>query len=79
LLLGPLISITGSKKMGLVGWNPNKKEDLDFVIELIESGKVMPIIDRCYRLSETAEALRYFEEGNPQGKVVITVLGNNKK
>ena len=78
LFLGPLISITGSKKMGLKGWNPNKKEDLDFVMELIEAGKVVPVIDRCYPLSEVAEALRYFEEGHPRGKVVITVVAKNK-
>jgi len=64
--------------MGLMAWNPNKKEDFSFLMELIEAGKVVPIIDRCYPLSETSEALRYFEEGHPQGKVVITVEHNNK-
>ncbi len=78
LFLGPLISMTGSKKMGLMAWKPNKKEDLDFIIELIEAGKVVPVIDRCYPLSEVAEALRYFEEGHPRGKVVIIVQNNNK-
>ena len=38
----------------------------------------MPVIDRCYPLSETAEALQYFEEGNPRGKVVITIVDNYK-
>jgi NADPH:quinone reductase-like Zn-dependent oxidoreductase len=51
---------------------------LDFIIELIESGKVVPVIDRRYPLNEVAEALRYFEEGHPRGKVVITVEHNNK-
>ena len=78
LFLGPLISLIGSKKMGLMAWNPNKKEDLHFVIKLIEAGKVVPVIDRCYPLSETAEALQYFEEGNPRGKVVITIVDNYK-
>jgi len=41
--------------------------------ELLEAGKVVPVIDRRYPLSEVAEALRYYEEGHPQGKVVITV------
>ena len=41
--------------------------------ELIEAGKVKPVIDRCYKLSEVPEAFRYFEEGHAQGKVVITV------
>jgi len=71
MLLGPLISMTGSKKMGLLIHKPNK--DLDFVKELLETGKVAPIIDRRYPLSEVAEALRYFGEGKARGKIVITV------
>jgi len=73
VLIGPLISITGNKKMGLMAWKPNKKEDLGFIKELIESRKVVPVIDRRYPLSEVAEALRYFEEGQPVGKIVITM------
>jgi NADPH:quinone reductase-like Zn-dependent oxidoreductase len=73
LFLGPLISRTGSKKMGVVMWKPNKKEDLDFLKELYEAGKVVPVIDRRYPLSEVPEALRYLEEGHARGKVVITV------
>ncbi len=72
-LLGPLISMTGSKKMGIVMWKPNNKEDLAILEELYESGKVVPVIDRCYPLSEVAEALRYVEAGHARGKVVITV------
>ena len=41
--------------------------------ELLEAGKVKPVIDRTYKLSEVPEAFRYFEEGHAQGKVVITV------
>ncbi|MEW9671575.1 zinc-binding dehydrogenase [Ammoniphilus sp. 3BR4] len=41
--------------------------------ELLEAGKVKPVIDRCYKLSEVPEAIRYFEKGHAQGKVVITV------
>jgi len=78
MLLGSLISMTGSKKMGLVMWKPNKKEDLDFLKELLEAGKVVPVIDRRYPLSEVAEALRYLEEGHAQGKIVITLGHNNK-
>jgi NADPH:quinone reductase-like Zn-dependent oxidoreductase len=73
LLLGPLISMTGSKKMGIVMGKPNKKEDLVFLEELFEAGKVVPVIDRHYPLSEVAEALRYLEEGHVKGKVVITI------
>jgi len=78
VFLGPLISRTGSKKMGINTWKPNKKEDLDFLEELFEAGKVVPVIDRRYPLSEVAEALRYLEEGHALGKVVITVVHNNK-
>lgn len=70
LFLGPWISMIGSKKMGLLLHRPNK--GLDFMTELFEAGKVLPVIDRCYRLNEVAEALRYFGEGRIQGKVVIT-------
>ena len=41
--------------------------------DLLESGKVVPMIDRRYRLSEAAEALRYLAEGHAQGKIVLTV------
>ena len=50
---------------------PNK--GLAFMKELIEVGKVKPVIDRRYTLSEVAEALQYYGEGHARGKVVITV------
>src|SRR6266849_4974092 len=71
LLIGPWISMTGSKKLGSSTFKPNK--DLAFMRELIEAGKVKPVIDRCYKLSEVAKALRYYSEGHARGKVVITV------
>ncbi|HCT77877.1 MAG TPA: NAD(P)-dependent alcohol dehydrogenase [Micromonosporaceae bacterium] len=49
------------------------KENLDALKELVESGKVTPVIDRAFPLSEAAEAIRYLEQGNARGKVVITV------
>jgi len=73
VLLGPLVSRIGSKKMGVGMWKPNDKEDLDFLTELFEAGKLVPVIDRRYPLSEVPEALRYLEEGHALGKVVITV------
>jgi NADPH:quinone reductase-like Zn-dependent oxidoreductase len=45
--------------------------------ELLEAGKVVPIIDRAYTLSEVPEAFLYFGEGHAKGKVVITVEHNN--
>ncbi|MBA7524358.1 L-threonine 3-dehydrogenase [subsurface metagenome] len=77
MLLGPFISMTGSKKMGALPARSNQK-DLAFMKELLEAGKVVPVIDRRYPLSEVAEALRYYGEGHAQGKVVITLEHNNK-
>jgi len=77
LLLGPWISMTGSKKVGSLNGKPNQK-DLIFMNELLEAGKVVPVIDKRFPLSEVAEAFRYFGEGHAQGKIVITVEHNNK-
>ena len=71
MLLGPFISIGGNKKLGSMIVKPNK--DLDFIKELIEAGKVKPVIDRRYPLKEVAEAFLYYGEGHARGKVVITV------
>ncbi len=62
--------------MGVLTSKPNQK-DLVFMKELLEAGKVVPVIERRYPLGETAEALRYLEEGHARGKVVITVEQNN--
>jgi len=77
MLKGPWISMTGSQKMGNILAKPNQK-DLAFVKELLEAGKVVPVIDRSYSLSEVPEALRYLEEGHARGKVVITVAESNR-
>ena len=77
MLLGPLMSITGDKKMGGVSAKPSQK-DLIFLKELLKTGKIVPVIDRLYPLSETAEALRYLGEGHARGKVIITLEQNSK-
>jgi NADPH:quinone reductase-like Zn-dependent oxidoreductase len=69
---GKRISKTGGQKIVVVSLEHNKK-DLVFIKELLESGKIMPVIDGCYPLGETAKALRYFEKVHPKGKVVITM------
>jgi NADPH:quinone reductase-like Zn-dependent oxidoreductase len=76
ILQGRWISMTGSQKMSNMLARPNK-QDLAFMKELLESGKVKPVIDRFYPLSQVADAIRYLEEGHAQGKVVITVAQNN--
>lgn len=73
MLLGPWISMTGTKKMGTAGMPRASQKDLGLLRELIEAGKVTSVVDRCYPLSELAEALRYYGEGHARGKVVITV------
>ncbi|MCH8877652.1 MAG: NAD(P)-dependent alcohol dehydrogenase [Chloroflexi bacterium] len=78
LFQGPWISMTGSKKIGLMGTVKPNKKDLVFMKGLLEAGKVVPVIDRRYPLSEVAEAIRYLEGGHAQGKVVITVGHNDK-
>jgi len=75
-ILGPLISLIYKKKIRVVPLKQNK--DLDFMNELFEAGKVKPVIDRPYKLSEIPEAIRYFGEGKHKGKIVITVEQNNK-
>lgn len=73
VFLGALITRTGSKRIGLNAWEPNKREDLALLEELFEAGKVVPVIDRRYQLSEVPEALRHLEEEPHLGKVVITM------
>jgi NADPH:quinone reductase-like Zn-dependent oxidoreductase len=75
--MGPFISMTGSKTMGGMMVKPNQN-DLVFMKELLEAGKVVPVIDRCYPLSEIAEAFHYIGGGHAKGKVVIIVEQNGK-
>jgi NADPH:quinone reductase-like Zn-dependent oxidoreductase len=56
--------------MGNLSAKPDQ-EDLGFVKELFEAGKIVPVIDRCYPLPDVPEALRYYGEGHSRGKVVI--------
>ncbi len=72
-LRGPLMS-RGGKTLGALFAQPNA-DDLAFLGELIEAGVVKPVVERCYPLSETADALRYLGTGHARGKVVIGVAG----
>jgi NADPH:quinone reductase-like Zn-dependent oxidoreductase len=76
-LQGRRTSKTGSQKTYVVSLVQSQK-DLIFMKELVESGKVMPVIDGCYPLSKTAEAFWYFEKVHARGKVVITIAPNNQ-
>ena len=72
LFLGPTIRIFSNKDIRIVALKPNK--DLPYMNELFEAGKVKPVIDGPYSLSEVPEAIQHFGEGNHQGKVVILVI-----
>ncbi len=73
---GLWISMTGRKKFKILMAKINS-EDLAILKELFETDKVATVIDRHYPLTETAEAIRYLEEGHAQGKVVITIDHKN--
>jgi NADPH:quinone reductase-like Zn-dependent oxidoreductase len=72
MFFGRLLSITGKKKFHTFMHQP-KREDLVWMRELLEAGKVKPVIDKSYALSEVPDAIKYFEEGHSQGKVIISM------
>ncbi len=69
--IGPIISKFGNNKLGILMHEPNK--NLLQLTSLIEKGIMKPIIDRQYKFSETAEAFKYYAEGNVFGKIVVTM------
>jgi len=68
LLVSPFIS----QEMGMMMADANQK-DLTVLADMMQSGKVKPVIDRTYKLSEVPQAIRYLEEGHARGKVIISV------
>lgn len=83
--IGPMLSVIKSnvlslfvRQQGAAFISSINKADLQFLKELIEAGKVTPVIDKMYPLSETPEALAYVGEGHARGKVVITVVEENE-
>ena len=74
-LQGRQNSKTGSQKTYVISLTQSQ-EDLIFIKEIIESGKVIPVIDGCYPLNKIAEAFWYFEKEHAKGKVVITIKQN---
>ena len=74
LFLGPLMSKKGGKQIRNMESVKINQKDLVVMKELLEAGKVVPVIEKNYTLSETPEALRYLGEGHAKGKIVITVV-----
>jgi NADPH:quinone reductase-like Zn-dependent oxidoreductase len=71
LILGPVLSMVGSQRFGSFNLRANR-DDLAFVVGLLETGAITPIIDRRYTLPDVPEAIRYVEAGRATGKVVIS-------
>lgn len=78
MLMGPLMSIGGDKKMRGVTATPAKR-DLELLGELVQAGKIVPVIDRCFPFNEIPDALRYLGEGHARGKIVITVMQDHQE
>lgn len=77
-LLGLWVTKTSGQTIGAMLANANT-QDLIFLKGLLEAGEVVPVIDRCYPLSEAPEAIRYLEKGHARGKVVITIESSTDK
>lgn len=76
MAFGPLLSKKDGRQMRSLSMKA-KQKDLVYIKELVEAGKVSPVIERRYSLSEAPDAFRYFGKGHARGKVVITVTDNN--
>ena len=72
-VVGPLTSMVDSRTMGMHIWKPFDQRDVSYLTQLLESGDVVPVIDRTYPLSDVREALAYQDAGHARGKLVVTM------
>ena len=72
-LLGSLLSRKNGKKMGFMGITKYNQKDLAYIKELLEAGKVAPVIEKSYPLNEVPAAMRYVAEGHARGKIVVQI------
>jgi NADPH:quinone reductase-like Zn-dependent oxidoreductase len=77
-VLAPITSLIGSKKV-VFNVSPSTKDDLLLVKELVETGKLRPVIDRKYALEDVVEAARYVETGQKTGNVILTLNGSTAR
>jgi NADPH:quinone reductase-like Zn-dependent oxidoreductase len=73
MLLGPLMSRTGGKQLGFMWITKPNQQDLVYLGQLLEAGKVVPVIERCYPLGEVMAAMQYLATGHARGKVVVQI------
>lgn len=73
LFIWPILSRFSNKKLGIMGYKPNRK-DLEYLNQLFEEGNLIPVIDKRYQLPEVAAAFHYFGEGNIKGKIIINII-----
>ena len=71
IILKPLISLISTKSVHMVALKPNK--DLDYINQLFAEGKIKPIIDGPYKLSEVPDVMHYFGEGKHEGKIIVSI------
>lgn len=70
---GAWVSRRGDKQIGMLGTAQTNEKDLSILKELLESGKIVSVIDRPYPFEQTAEAIRYLEQGHANGKVIVQI------
>jgi NADPH:quinone reductase-like Zn-dependent oxidoreductase len=73
MLLGSLMSRKNGTRMSFMGISKPNRQDLLCLAELVEAGKIVPVIEKCYALNEVPSAMRYLTEGHARGKVVIQI------